>query len=176
MELIFLDFDGVMNSQLFWAERSQKERRVHYRKKYLDGDALYRGADIDENSINMLNNLVKKTNSQVVVSSTWRNHVSLEDLQTIMNRKGFQYQLFGKTPKLRCEGLKASVPRGLEIQAFLINNFPDHKERDKVRYVILDDDSDMLLWQKDNYFQVDPYCGLTPNIVYRATRFLNRED
>ena len=39
-------------------------------------------------------------------------------------------------------------------------------------YVILDDDSDMLYWQRNNYINVDQYVGLTPKQVYKATRFL----
>ena len=38
----------------------------------------------------------------------------------------------------------------------------------------IDDDSDMLLWHRENYFQTDSYTGLTPNITYKAARFLNR--
>lgn len=35
-------------------------------------------------------------------------------------------------------------------------------------YVIFDDDSDMLLWQKDNFIKIDDYCGLTPSAIYKA--------
>lgn len=171
MKLIFLDIDGVLNSTLFWREYPQADRRKYYKTIHPEGNVS--GADIDKTAIEMLNKMVGQTGCQIVISSTWRRVHELSEIQSMFEHNGFNYQIFGKTPILKCQGL--SVPRGLEIKAFLINNFPDHKERDKVRYVILDDDSDMLLWQKDNYFQVDPYCGLTPSIVYRATRFLNRE-
>ena len=46
----------------------------------------------------------------------------------------------------------------------------------KVKYVILDDDSDMLYWQRNSYFQVDSYSGLTPNLCYRVVNYLNNED
>ena len=42
----------------------------------------------------------------------------------------------------------------------------------KIKYIIFDDDSDMLLWQRENYFRVDPYCGLAENIIHIATIFL----
>ena len=40
-------------------------------------------------------------------------------------------------------------------------------------YVIIDDDSDMLLWQANHFFQTDSYSGLTPNICYRIKRYFN---
>jgi hypothetical protein len=29
-------------------------------------------------------------------------------------------------------------------------------------------DSDMLWWQREHFIWVDPYCGLTPNLIYKA--------
>ena len=70
---------------------------------------------------------------------------------------------------------RTSVPRGCEINAWLELNknlFDDNMS--EASHVIFDDDSDMLYRQRENYFRVDSHCGLTPNIVYRATLFLNR--
>ena len=48
----------------------------------------------------------------------------------------------------------------LQIMVILYNN-----------YAIIDDDSDMLLWQKDNFFQTDSYSGLTPTTCYKIKNF-----
>ena len=38
--------------------------------------------------------------------------------------------------------------------------------------VILDDDSDMLYWQRNHYVQCDGECGLSNGVAYRAIRIL----
>jgi len=42
---------------------------------------------------------------------------------------------------------------------------------DFYKYAIIDDDSDMLLNQEQNFFQTDNYSGLTPNTCYKIKRF-----
>jgi hypothetical protein len=41
------------------------------------------------------------------------------------------------------------------------------------RYVILDDDTDMLLWQRHNYVNCDHEIGMTDRVVAKATAILN---
>ncbi len=46
--------------------------------------------------------------------------------------------------------------------------------RDQLRYAILDDESDMLLWQKDHFFQTSfENGGLTEEIAKKVTEHLN---
>ncbi|CAL9967805.1 hypothetical protein VPHD479_0121 [Vibrio phage D479] len=40
-------------------------------------------------------------------------------------------------------------------------------------YVILDDDSDMLYWQRDNFVHVNGFSGLTERDSNQAIRILN---
>lgn len=164
MKVIFLDIDGVLNSQLFYEKKSQDDRceekaEIHFYEKMIDKDA-----------VELLNKMVAETGAKVVISSTWRKGKNIEWLQNVLKSRGFRHEVLDKTPVLwlskNCES-NITVPRGVEIMAWL----KDHPE--VKRYVIFDDDSDMLFWQKENYFRVDGYCGLTPNLVYRATRYLN---
>jgi len=41
------------------------------------------------------------------------------------------------------------------------------------KYIILDDDSDMLYWQRNNFICIDGGPGLTENVAYKAIRMLN---
>lgn len=43
-------------------------------------------------------------------------------------------------------------------------------------YCILDDDSDMLLWQKDNFVQTNSYIGLTDKEMCLTIEILNSHD
>jgi hypothetical protein len=173
---IFLDVDGVLNHELFYIEKHQHIRH----KEHEDKGEEYDLGDIDEEKIKLLNNLIKDTGAKVIISSCWRLGRHSNDMQKFLEKKGFKGEIIGSTPRLYFQERKNysySVPRGCEIKAWLEMNKDKHGDKiSKVKYVILDDDSDMLLWQREQYFRVDPYCGLTHNITYRATQYLNSED
>jgi len=154
-KIIFLDIDGVLNNQLWYVATKGERADPVTGKRIMD--------DIDPGSVEFLNMLIEKTGAKVVVSSTWRLGKTVEELQEILNRNGFKGEVIGKTENLRGTG----IVRGNEIFHWIETNeniigCDSYKYNN---YVILDDDSDMLLWQKDNFINTDPYCGLTPNDV-----------
>ncbi len=152
MKLIFLDIDGVLNSQLWFSAQENQQQAL---------------CNIDPSKVELLNDLISTTGAKVVISSTWRMTTTIKDLQNILEQVKFKGEIIGFTPVLRL--LKIAMPRGVEILCYLKENY----EYDNFPYyVILDDKSDMLLCQRDNFFLVDPYCGLTPRIIYNAIRFL----
>ena len=174
MKIIFLDIDGVMNNEIFYTTKHQ-----YIREKEAPIDAPKGYPDIDLRCIDLLNHIVDKTKANIVISSSWRTSYSIDQLQELFDYCGFEGKIIGKTPYLQfksnLENYNYSVPRGCEIKAWIETN----KEilGDKVtslRYVILDDDSDMLYWQRSNYFLVDAYTGLTPNLCYKVINYLNR--
>jgi hypothetical protein len=64
-----------------------------------------------------------------------------------------------------------SVPRGIEIKYWLRQN--SKSLVDQYRYVIIDDDNDMMLWQKDNFIQTDSDKGLTFKLANDCIKILN---
>lgn len=58
--------------------------------------------------------------------------------------------------------------RGVEIKQYL----DEHQEIEN--YVILDDDSDMLLSQKDHFIKTDSESGISEEDVKRAIEILNK--
>lgn len=165
IKLIFLDIDGVLNYELFYREKSQHQRHTEV------GDL----GDLCPKAVENLNDIINKTGAKVVISSTWRLGKSKEYLQDLLGRVGFMGEIIGITPSLRLPYDKYSytIPRGCEIECWLESQYDWH-DLAHVRYVILDDDSDMLYNQRENYFRVDGYCGLTTNLSYRVINFLNR--
>lgn len=168
MKIIFLDIDGVLNHSLWYqAEEPLKKTASH---------SEYELSMIDGSKVLLLNSLIEETGAKIVISSSWRKNHTKEELQSLLDCKGFKGEIIGLTPVLYFTGLENynySVPRGNEIKAWLETNKGIlNNKMSKVPYAILDDDSDMLYWQRENYFRVDSYCGLTPNIVYRVKRFL----
>jgi hypothetical protein len=164
-KFVFLDIDGVLNSHQFYLERSQSER---YK---IMGYPL---CDLDPEKLKLLDDLIDDTQAHIVISSTWRNKYSIEDFKTFFSTLGFKNSnnIIDKTPKLFFQSdSKHSVPRGCEIFEWLEVN----TEYEEVyTYVIFDDDSDMMYWQRNNFIWVDGYCGLTPTLIYKAKNILNK--
>jgi hypothetical protein len=169
MKIIFLDIDGVLNSELYMIAEHNKSMAIEHK---IEQTRFERQVDeIDPKAMSFLNDLIKETEAKVVISSTWRRSNTIESLTEIFKARDFIGEIIGFTPRLSEDCL-----RGNEIYKWI-------KDNDKLlgmpyydfnSYIILDDDSDMLYWQKDNFFKTDGYVGLTPTIVYKATWFLNK--
>jgi len=183
--VLFLDIDGVVNSELFYKEKFAHLDKYNniplYRvvKKHLL--KLVKSKEILELDfyksqmcsirIGWLNALCEETNSAVVLSASMRSHHDVEKLNQIFKYCGATFTIIDKTPYTGYE-------RGTEISKWLKENcmkwFGVHYY-DFYRFAIIDDDSDVLLNQQFNFFQTDNYSGLTPNICYRIKRFLTHK-
>lgn len=169
-KIIFLDIDGVLNHELHFKEQSQKDRRAEV------GDDL---CDLNPSSIIHLNHIIEETGADVIISSTWRKYHSSDELQALLDKVGFKGKIIGRTPTLSYKGYDGhpnpslTVPRGCEIKAWMDVQY-DYKESKTLNYLILDDDRDMLYWQKDAFIPIDSYCGLTPSNAYHAINILNQ--
>ena len=166
MNVIFLDIDGVLNSELYYKSNRYIKPDKEYAKTK-NAFVIYK-SEFDPLAIEFLNKLIEETDSNVVITSTWRNK-GLENLQKLFESVGFKYKLFDMTPY----GCKDCL-RGNEIIQWIKNNkkLLAQDYYDFNSYVILDDDSDMLYWQRNNFILIDGYVGLTKNAVYRAKRIL----
>ena len=122
--IIFLDFDGVVET-IYWGK--DKDGSWSYNIHKYGRDELN-----NKQAIGCLNELYSKVPYDIVVSSTWRIGMTLQQLQTLITKSGFnpKIKVIGMTPILHQQ-------RGLEIQQWIDdNNFKD-------KFVIIDDDSDM---------------------------------
>ena len=139
MKIIFLDFDGVLNSEAWWAR--EKQCQAEY-------GGVWSHYDLDERAIDRLNTIVHKTGAKVVVSSTWRKIHPLEELQAILRAVGFTGEVIDHTPgagHLAAKSLNGATVEGHKCRGEEIQSWLDHhSEEDPVEsFVILDDDSDM---------------------------------
>lgn len=143
-KIIFLDIDGVVNSH-DWYERREKLPPTSSRE-------AFKKNEFDPAAVQLLQALLVDTEADVVLSSTWRLYE--EDHQVI---RDCVCDFIDVTGESECR------MRGCEIREWINKNIP-YKERDELQYAIIDDDSDMLLWQKDNFFQTSFMHGLTQEI------------
>lgn len=132
LRIIFLDFDGVLNSHSGWRSRGFLPENPS-REQIED-------RDICSENILMLNSIIEQTSAKIVVSSTWRLDRPIHNLQSILSRNGCIGEVIGSTPELFVDNQRA--PRGLEIQAWLDFVFTESSIKN-VSFVILDDDVDM---------------------------------
>ena len=176
--IIFLDIDGVLNCQLFYNSQqfadykeAKKQMKKDVKAKRIERLDYYAG-QICKERIKWLNELCEETESKIIVSSTWRNGKSIEDLQEIFDYCGATFKVLDKTEHCECR------TRGCEIAKWLQDNTEKYfgiKYYDFYRYAIIDDDSDMLLNQQNHFFHTDNYSGLTPNTCYKIKRFFTHE-
>lgn len=112
--VIFLDIDGVLNSEEYYKSRQRK----------WDGEFRFI-YDIDSTAIERLNNILDKTQAQIVLSSSWR-FAPLNEIMDSLKYKGFKYDIKYITTKERMD-------RGLQILKFVNeNNVKD--------YIVIDDE------------------------------------
>lgn len=173
--IIFLDIDGVLNCQLFYHSKqftdykeAKKKLKKDVKSRQIERLDFY-ASQICRDRIGWLNELCLNINAVVVISSTWRMGKSVEELQEIFKYCGATFLIIGKTDHTGYE-------RGTEISKWLKDNIKPESHGchyyDFKNYVIIDDDSDMLLNQSSHFFQTDNYSGLTPTTCYKIKRFI----
>lgn len=163
MKIVFLDIDGVLNHEEFY--------RIRYENKINGIKGIeYPYSEIDPKCVQNLNSLLDETGANVVISSSWKSS-GLEYCKDVLEFHGFTGDIIDITPNLRGEGCL----RGNEILKWVKDNEDLIGDRyyNFTEYVILDDDSDMLYWQRNNFLLIDRFVGLTMGNVFRAKKILN---
>nr|DAQ75807.1 MAG TPA: acid phosphatase [Caudoviricetes sp.] len=160
-KFIFLDIDGVMNSNLFYSERTQ-DKRYNELLKFHPQRLAWSLCNIDPRAVARLNRITKATNALIIVSSSWRFD---DNLQEVFTLSGIEQRISDRTPWSKDRF------RGSEIQEWL------DKQTEPYRYVILDDDNDMLDSQLPYFIQTDWLkWGLSDEDVEQAIHILNADD
>ena len=161
MKIIFLDIDGVLNSEKFYRKRGEPNYRF-------DLEPPYPLCEFDYTSICLLNKILKETESYIVVSSTWRIGRSLEELQDLFNEVGIDGKVIGKTKILQERKNFEKIVRGTEIKMWMDeNNFTGN-------YIIIDDDNDMLPEQQPFFIKTSFWTGITEKNVEDSIKLLNK--
>ncbi|MBL4933127.1 HAD domain-containing protein [Clostridium paridis] len=124
MKVIFLDIDGVLNSEEFFVNNKDQV--------------------IDKNRVSILKNIIDITGATIVMSSGWKlwfddNMMPQDDFSNSLYEVlcEFDIKLFGKTPDFSNEEIRTrktfSHVKAKEIMAWL----NEHEDVDK--YVVIDD-------------------------------------
>ena len=150
MKVLFLDIDGVL----------------------LNGPDLYKYGNryLPEEKINLLNSICEATECVIVVSSTWRLHDECMD-ELIAAGVSAEFHEDWKTdypaPHPQHSLIEVGKTRGREIKEWLDR----HPEVEN--YVIIDDNSDILDEQMDNFVKTEFEIGLTEDHAEAAKEILS---
>ena len=174
IKIIMLDIDGVLNCELAYKRGFCKYTHLvdnnhdHYQTFYPPAKRL-------------LNDLIYATDAKIVLSSSWRAS-GLEWFRKVWKAEGMIGDVIDVTP------YRDDRFRGLEIREWLKNvgfshiNWSKEQQQEYIdksgieNYVIIDDDSDMLYNQKDNFVHVLPsprnLSGFKSVYYYKALKIL----
>lgn len=160
MKIIFLDIDGVLNV-------------------IPQGFDIY-GSIFHQHFIDNLHKIISETGAKIVLSSSWRFN-GIESIREMWNYRKLPGEIVDITPFDIIEkddhlSFIENAERGHEIQRWIDENKVD-------KYVILDDDIDMLSSQMNNFVRtsgnkhhydcIDIGYGLTDICTDKAIKILN---
>jgi hypothetical protein len=168
-KILFLDVDGVICSEWSWHPNRYKEN-----PKLID--------PFDQECLKQLYRIIEEGGiTDIVISSCWRYGI-LEKTKKEFSDRNFKYVdlITGETPHLRwywnhkefeLDDIHHPENRGMEIEIWL----SEHMKEEDYNYLILDDDTDMLYTQRNNFIKTDSYKGLMEKHVKRALKILKRK-
>ena len=156
MKIIFLDFDGVMDTAYYDHILS---------KKALPGNDSF-GTVFDPYCIQNLKHIIDETGADIVVSSSWKYLMTYKDFLDMWEYRGLPGFVTDVTPTPSKRN-----NRGDEIDAWL------EECKTECQYVIIDDleANNFNEHQIPRLLIVNPFFGLDEETAERAIQILNAE-
>lgn len=89
MKVIFLDHDGVICLPKQWGSREKKQRKLINKENITEFDKInIKVDDFDKSAVNILNEIIKETGCEIVVSSDWKHTLNLEEMGVYYENQG----------------------------------------------------------------------------------------
>ena len=148
MKIIFLDIDGVLNG----FETLNDPTTTDLKPDSLEFWAYY----IDEDKVKRLNQIIDETDAMVVLSTSWRLHLTQKFITEVLELKGFGGYIVGATIEMPLNS------RADEIDCWVFRTRPE-------KYIIIDDD----FISNNKQVRTDGRYGLQDKHVEQAICYLN---
>lgn len=149
--VIFLDFDGVLNTEQYQAQLAIDSKPTK--------DAW--GPVFDPRAVANLRKILDVTCAEIVISSSWRYAHRLGSLRSMWKVRELPGEILDMIP---CGA--TYISRGEDIECWLDRNGrPD--------YVIIDDLDDFYPSQHDRYIETNPIFGITEPNAQKAIEILS---
>ena len=153
IKIIFLDIDGVMNNP-------------------------QSGNDFSDIASDNLRYIIEKTDARIVISSSWKFY-GLDWLKELWKEKHLAGEIIDITPNNISDTQLVNanlddfyfVGKGNEIKQYL----DEHKTKEELRYVIIDDTDDVLTEQLPYFVRTNSWTGLSKSDAEKVVAILNGE-
>jgi len=115
MKVIFLDHDGVICLSNNWGGRTKKWAKYRSKnpdssKEKKDAPVFVRFDDFDKKAIKVLNEIIEETGAEIVVSSDWKLHATLEELGEYYESQGIIKKPIALTPNIQnCKDIESTI-------------------------------------------------------------------
>ena len=145
MKVLVLDFDGVICLSTEWGSRFKNKEGL---------DSVF--DRFNNKAIKVLNQIIEETDCEIVVSSDWRFHASLEQMQELYRIRGVKKVPIDYTRDFSSTLEKAAESRSFEILDWL-------KAHPEVTKWVAVDDLDMK----------ERYGDISGNFLYGLKNFVH---
>ena len=155
VKILFLDFDGVLVTDKHLEILAAND--ISLRDCY--------GAKFDPECVELLKQIIDKTNARIVVASTWKMELGLDGIRRMWQERHLPGVIIGVTPDID------PIHRGEEIAAWL------DAYGEACRYAIIDDAPFIGFFrdeQTPHLFQVDERIGIDEHTAKAVAEYLNR--
>ena len=169
MNIIFLDVDGVLNSERSFMAGGERIKQYEIDQPNDPYWLKITMCTIDPVACDMINRLCKTCDAKIVVSSTHRKHFA-DNGNKLWAMKEY-FRNLGVKPEYIIDWTEnLSTPRGVEIQDWL------ERHPETSRYIIIDDSSDMLDHQMEYFVRCDGAVGFSADNLRQSMSLLGREE
>lgn len=163
-KIIFLDIDGVLNTERWHCQTASNELQDEYGYKF------------DPVAVTNLSKIIEETGADIVISSSWK-FMGLSKMRKMWKDRKLPGNVIGITPNTVSDKFLLNVDldnmdimaiRGQEVKEWLMLN-----KNEITNYVILDDMNDILQEQESHFIWIDPEVGITSGNAVQAIFILN---
>lgn len=165
---IFLDFDGVLNTEFY------QNLLISQGKPWGDEN----GAFFDPEAVMQFKHIVDATCADIIIESSWK-YLGLKALREMWAARRLPGRLIDITPSTACDSwlltadlnnidLEMGHCKGIEIESWLLDNAST-----EAPYIIIDDEYVILESLLPHFIMTNPFDGITKEIADRAIGMLN---
>ena len=163
-KILFLDFDGVLNTNHY-------QSLLQYKGKPWQDEY---GAFFDPNAVKQLKRIIDATCADIVIESSWK-YLGLDAMKELWKVRNLPGRVVDITPSsVSDEYLLKNLDttmlhcKGMEIASWLAE-----QANQDIRYAIIDDEYVILDSQLPHFILTNPYEGITEEQANKAISILN---
>lgn len=154
LKYIFLDFDGVLNTEQYQAQLAIEGKPL--KDEY--------GPLFDPKAVTRLSEIVEATKAEIVVISSWGEVLGKDKIIEMWEKRGLPGEMhIVYVPDEGCNSKALKIINCINGSIF-------------IPYIILDDESQFLPEQEKHFIKVNPVTGITKEIEELSIDILNQFD